>query len=199
MNMITPTPLSELSPKRPDDICSIVKRVALLVLASLALATNPVYPSETNATEPAAVSPSEALSTLGVNVEAGELDNVFLQPDVAFIFSIEFTHANTIVARWEIAKTYYLYRSKFDFALRGTPGAALSGVVILPGKIKNDPYFGPVEVFYETAQATLTLQNGETSTSEIVLDVTYQGCTDLGLCYPPITKTVTLAVPVVSN
>ena len=155
--------------------------------------------SERRSVEPGAISPSQALSALGVSGEVGKSGNEFLPPDVAFRFSVEPAPKNTIVARWEIADTYYLYRDKFQFALRNSSGVVLGDVVIPAGTIKDDPYFGSLQVFYETAQVSVALKKDETSTTKIILDVTYQGCTDLGLCYPPITKTVKLTVGPESN
>jgi thiol:disulfide interchange protein DsbD len=68
-------------------------------------------------------------------------------------------------------------------------------VIIRPANVKNDQFFGRVAVFYKQAEAAITLQRTTSDPTEMVLDVGYQGCADAGLCYPPITKTMPLALP----
>ena len=44
--------------------------------------------------------------------------------------------------------------------------------------------------------AELPVQRGTAAAlSDAALAVTYQGCAEAGLCYPPITQTVTVALP----
>lgn len=139
--------------------------------------------------------PSSLLESLGIGKETGE----FLNPDAAFVLSTEVTDANTVVARWTIADAYYLYRDKFKFALQGAEGIALGAPEIPAGKVKTDEFFGRVEVFYDQAQAVIPLQRTAADPTTITLDVGYQGCADAGLCYPPMKKTFTLALPVASD
>ena len=42
----------------------------------------------------------------------GDDTNEFLEPDKAFVFSSEVVNGNTIIARWDIADGYYLYRDE---------------------------------------------------------------------------------------
>ena len=50
------------------------------------------------------------------------------------------------------------------------------------GLSRNDEYFGEVEIYYHSADITLTLQR---DTQRATLSATSQGCADAGLCYPP--------------
>src|SRR5690606_25046972 len=66
-----------------------------------------------------------------------------------------------------------------------------------PGTPKDDAYFGPVTVFYNE----LTLEQPIISTGgndELTIQVTYQGCADAGLCYPPKTQTALYLNPAVA-
>lgn len=128
---------------------------------------------------------------LGGNIVGDE----FLHPDVAYILSPEVRDSKTVIVRWTIADGYYLYRDKFKFAVKDGLGVELGTIELPPGKVKEDEFFGRVEVFYKRAQATITLQRTATESTEIVLDIGYQGCAEVGLCYPPITKTVPLVLP----
>lgn len=132
---------------------------------------------------------------LGGNIVGDE----FLHPDVAYILSPNVRDSKTVVVRWTIADGYYLYRDKFKFAVKDGLGVELGTIELPPGKVKEDEFFGRVEVFYKQVAATITLQRNATESTEIMLDVGYQGCAEAGLCYPPITKTVPLALPPTPN
>ena len=56
-------------------------------------------------------------------------------------------------------------------------------------KIKEDEFFGRMAVFYHEATATLPVSGPTTTTARTKLYVRYQGCADVGVCYPPIAKT----------
>ena len=54
--------------------------------------------------------------------------------------------------------------------------------------MRHDEYFGEQVVFYGEMIADLSLV-AAAGTTEVPIEVTYQGCADEGLCYPPIRKT----------
>ncbi len=56
------------------------------------------------------------------------------------------------------------------------------------GQVKNDEYFGRQEVYHHELRAALPVARSSGGALELPLEVTYQGCADKGLCYPPITK-----------
>lgn len=117
-----------------------------------------------------------------------------LDPDAAFILSADVADAKTVVLRWEIADGYYLYRDNFKFAINAagvTPGVAL----LPPGKQKLDPDFGNVEVYYHVAEIKLPLIRQIADEQEINLAVTYQGCKEDVICYPPANKIIPLFLP----
>ena len=142
--------------------------------------------------EPSAL---EALRQLGLDWVAGAADDEFLHPDQAFVLSSEVRDPVTLVVRWDIADAYYLYRDKMKFALSPGQGVRTGDAALRRGEVKEDPYFGRQEVFYGAAEAVIPLQRSIDTGTEVTVDVTYQGCADAGLCYPPITKTVALRLP----
>ncbi len=139
--------------------------------------------------------PSVVLAQLDQLLGGNIVGDEFLHPDVAYVHSPEVRDSKTVVVRWTIADGYYLYRDKFKFAVKDRSGVELGTIELPPGKVKEDEFFGRVEVFYKEAKATITLQRTATESTEIVLDVGYQGCAEVGLCYPPITKAVPLVLP----
>ena len=118
----------------------------------------------------------------------------FLDPDVAFVLSAAAAGPGAIEARWDIAEGYYLYRDKFRFRPLDGSGASLGEAGFPKGKMKDDEYFGPMEVYYGAVAARVPVA-GAAPGEAIDVDITYQGCADAGLCYPPITKTVSLLLP----
>ncbi len=130
----------------------------------------------------------------------------FLDPEQAFVLTVDAVNASTVRARWDIAPGYYLYRNKFSIATAG--GAAVNaqditsritvGEFTAPrGEMKADPNFGSVEVYHQpvTLHVPVTRATATAAAEEITLEVRYQGCADAGFCYPPIAKQVTLTLP----
>jgi thioredoxin:protein disulfide reductase len=106
-----------------------------------------------------------------------------LQMDEAFRPSLSRVSDTEIAVTWQIEPGYYLYREYLS--ARSVDGAAVE-LETPDGKIKQDPGFGSTQVYYETARATLT-------SGASAIELTYQGCQDGGLCYPPVTKTIDMA------
>ncbi|MGU3668139.1 protein-disulfide reductase DsbD [Methylobacterium sp. A49B] len=90
--------------------------------------------------------------------------------------------------RWTIAPGTYLYRDRIR-AEAGT-GTELP-VSTPPAETKDDPNFGPTEVYHDSVEAIVP---GAALASLREVRVTYQGCAERGICYPPVTKRLDLAV-----
>ena len=132
---------------------------------------------------------------LGEGIVIGDSsEDQFLDPDVAFVLSAAAVGPDAIETRWDIAEGYYLYREKFRFRSADGSGASLGEAGFPKGKVKDDEYFGPMEVYYGSVAALVPVAGAATG-DVIDVDVTYQGCADAGLCYPPITRTVSLLIP----
>ena len=143
----------------------------------------------------AAVPALAKLLDLGRSIEINAFgEDEFLDPDVAFVLSAAAAGPDAIETRWQIAEGYYLYRDKFRFRAADGSGASLGEAGFPKGKIKDDQYFGPMEVYYDTVAAFVPVARAA-NTAAIDVDITYQGCAEAGLCYPPITKTVSLLMP----
>lgn len=118
-----------------------------------------------------------------------------LKPDEAFQLSTEVINADTIRATWKIAEGYYLYRSKFGFESASSDISLKTDAIQYPkGKEKNDPNFGHMEIYHNEFSVDIPLKRGAASRDavELALKTKYQGCADIGLCYPPQRKEVTL-------
>ena len=118
-------------------------------------------------------------------------DDQFLQPDQAFRFGATADGTDRVRLNWEIADGYYLYRARIKVATSST--AAQLGTTQMPtGQIKNDEYFGRQEIYHHELSALVPVARASAAPLDLPLEVTYQGCAEAGLCYPPITKNVTV-------
>jgi thioredoxin:protein disulfide reductase len=117
-------------------------------------------------------------------VESNESD--FLDPDVAFRVGAA-VEGNLVRVRWVIADGYYLYRHKIEIKAE-SPDLMVSAPVLPAGELKTDPYLGTQEIYRQQIEASATYSRFDAGAHPIEIKVTYQGCADAGLCYPPITK-----------
>ena len=119
-------------------------------------------------------------------------DSDFLPVDEAFVFSASSDSPDRITLRWDIADDYYLYRDKVKVTVAGAD--ATLGTPLMPeGKSQFDDYFGEQVVYYGELIANVPVA-AAAGTRELPIEVSYQGCADAGLCYPPTTKRVTVAL-----
>jgi len=139
--------------------------------------------------------PLSVLEALGQSIGGAIGEVEFLDPEVAYQMRTEVEDDDTIVAYWQIADGYYLYRAKFRFTLAEGSDVVLGSPVLPAGKIKFDEYFGKMEVYYHDVLARVPVERSTGGATPVALDVVYQGCADAGLCYPPITKRVNLNLP----
>jgi len=111
----------------------------------------------------------------------------FLPVDEAYILNVQWPEADrTVRINWQVANEYYLYRHSLKFLLRDADSNESSFETIIPaGLKKEDEYFGKVEVYYHNLDVML---KNLPATQSMTLAVTYQGCADAGLCYPPQTR-----------
>lgn len=143
------------------------------------------------------------LAPLHVSAESGrslfvdQANEEVLPPDEAFKLDIEVQDANTLRADFIIAPGHYLYRDRIKFAPAKSSETSLSisNVALPAGEPKEDAYFGRSEVFHNNVSALLTLNHAGNVPRSIVLEASYQGCSEKGLCYSPIRKTITVALP----
>lgn len=103
----------------------------------------------------------------------------------AFVFDYQ-QQGNQLKINFVIAEGYYLYRDKLQFSVDG----AVIGDIELPhGKNHHDEYFGDQEVFYSFVEIPIAFKEAQ---ADAVFHVTFMGCAEGTLCYPPTKRDVTL-------
>lgn len=110
--------------------------------------------------------------------------------DQVFVPSARYVDG-AIELKWTIAKGYYLYRHRTS--AQADAGFDAEPLRMPKGDAHRDEFFGDVETYRGALVATLP---GTPRAASTVVTIKYQGCADAGLCYPPQTRRLTVALPV---
>lgn len=141
-------------------------------------------------------SPTQVLdSMLGDSSSMGmDEEEEFLPPEEAFKLNVEVDADGKLMAYWQVAEGYYLYRNKFKFELLGNPSVSLGAVQFPKGKMKTDDILGTYEVYYKAVAAQLPIVGTVNRDKPLDIKITYQGCAEAGLCYPLTKKSLSVNV-----
>jgi thioredoxin:protein disulfide reductase len=130
----------------------------------------------------------------GLRTLAGESgEEEFLPPDEAFKSAARLKDLQTLAVGYTIAKDYYLYREKLTFVVKSPADVSLGKPVTPAPDVKEDPNFGRTEVYHRDFTAEVTLSRALKPDEQLVIEAGYQGCSEKGICYPPVSQPFTLA------
>jgi thiol:disulfide interchange protein DsbD len=124
-------------------------------------------------------------------------EEAFLSPEAAFQLDLSAKDTQSIQANFTIVPGYYLYKERIKFVLAPGTSAEITGIELPPAEIKNDKNFGKMEVYHHDFNAKVNLTNIKNNI--IKISATYQGCSEKGLCYAPMTKTFTVDLTTAKN
>ncbi|WP_051255715.1 protein-disulfide reductase DsbD [Conchiformibius kuhniae] len=121
---------------------------------------------------------------LGFSAFAGAAvnPNDLLPPEQAFVPTVH-ADENGIRAEFNIADGYYLYQSKIT--AETAPAELLADPEMSEGKEKEDEFFGKQTVYYHQAEGKWAYRD-PAAAQNYTLTLHYQGCADVGVCYPPV-------------
>jgi thioredoxin:protein disulfide reductase len=120
-----------------------------------------------------------------------------LPPDEAFKVTARAVASNQLEISWDIAEGYYLYSKKMHCESK-TSNVELHKTAFPNGKLKHDDIFGEVATYRNNLKVPVFLKSVNTASS-VELMVRYQGCADIGVCYPPQKKMLVVKLPQVAN
>lgn len=140
----------------------------------------------------AAANPLDALKDLGRDIGGTP---TLLPPEQAFKVTVRVKNAETLIAEFAPAKAYYLYRSKLRFGLAETAGVGIAAVKLPKGVARIDATLGHVEVYSKPVAVEITLGRVDAAPRKITLETGYQGCSEKGVCYAPVTRRFELLLP----
>jgi len=158
--------------------------VGLIAIASIGLLPN-TYAAESR------------LSSFANSLIADEGADTFLSPEQAFQLELSAKDAQSIQANFTVVPGYYLYKARIKFVLAPDTHAEIANIELPNGEIKEDKNFGKMEVYHHDFKAKVNLANIKNSVIKIA--ATYQGCSEKGLCYAPMTKTFTVDLATAKN
>jgi len=118
----------------------------------------------------------------------------FLPVDEAFEPILIPVDGSTVDVTWRVAPGYYLYKDKISVKVL-SDNVQLGELDLPKGNLKFDEFFGESEVYVEDMFARLPLARATPEAMVLELEVSYQGCADAGLCYPPTTRVIATSLP----
>ena len=148
------------------------------------------------------------IPSLALNDSAPLFDNggedELLEPDQAYQLSARVEDGTHLQLDWAIAEGTYLYQDKIKLSLADNQTAVLGQYELPQAEIKQDSVrpdgtIGDVAVYHDQVALNVPLVRSSTDPGEVVLEAKYQGCAEIGVCYPPITKQFTLNLPGISE
>jgi thiol:disulfide interchange protein DsbD len=184
-----------------------------LPAATAAVAPNPLTganPLAGAATEPTAGNLKSALNQLGkpatdapmdtgaANTADAGAEKLPLPPEQAFVFETIATSPTELLARWTMPKGYYLYHDKTVLSVPA--GSVALGKPAWPaGVLHRDEHFGEVTVYFNQVELPILLRRERGDAQKLSLTAEFQGCEDNGICYPVMTRTVSVDLPAATD
>jgi len=120
---------------------------------------------------------------------AVDSDNL-LSPEQAFQLTSGVKRPDRLLLSWYIADGYYLYRHKIKL-ISLTPGIKVQDAVFPVGHTKLDQFFGEVEIYQDNLAVEVPLLRQDLKLKTLIVEVTFQGCANVGVCYMPVQQILT--------
>ncbi len=163
---------------------------ALLSLPAASEQDQQAQPPATPEPKTAPETSSDALSLLqsfGDQIGLDDGEEV-PSPDQAYRISATLTDEGNIETDIQIRDKTYLYKDKFGVQIAAGEGVTVQPPVLPKGDIKNDEFFGRMEVYHNSVKFPIRLLTGDNASREFAVALNYQGCVEDKICYPPMTK-----------
>ncbi len=140
----------------------------------------------------------EAQAANPLDAWLGTPDDI-LAPEQAFQVTAHSPTGTDVWLDWVIAPGTYLYQDKVRITSL-SPGVtlgnyALPDAEIKPDSVRPDGTLGEVAAYYDALRLQIPLIRQTTTITELRVQVAYQGCADLGICYPPQQQVLSVALP----
>jgi len=134
----------------------------------------------------------------GASALAAVDESELLPVEQAFVLSVEAPTREGLQLRFVIADGYYLYRHRLGVAVVGGE-PALPAFQVPDGEPKTDEFFGEVETYRQSLSISQPLPALPAAIESLDLEVRFQGCADVGVCYPPQRTRLSVPLPPSNN
>ncbi|MGQ7847976.1 protein-disulfide reductase DsbD [Granulosicoccus sp. 3-233] len=153
------------------------------------------FPDSASSTTGSLASPLINASPINDLFGSNNAQDDLLPPELAFLPQIMAANDRQITLQWLVEPGYYLYRDKLSFTLTDAGGAQVVSTDIDPGVEQYDEFFGNVRILRDVAEARLYLDPAvDLKAANLAsLQLDYQGCADIGVCFPPSATTLPVA------
>lgn len=182
-----------------------IRTVLLLSLTLLSSTSLAISDANTGNVKPLIETDSSSSTPLNFLNKAAQSFSLFgndpadelLPAEEAFSFLTTVKDSNTVLLHWQTAQGYYLYKDKVSVTVVKplSDDIQLIAISFPAGKEKHDETFGDSTVYYGNLTLQQKLSRTSTEATNITLTIGFQGCADIGVCYPPMKQTVTLQLP----
>jgi thiol:disulfide interchange protein len=112
----------------------------------------------------------------------------------AFRFEALAQSPHQLLLRWTMPPGYYLYRDQTTLKLRDAGSLRLGQPAWPAGTAHHDAHYGNVTVYFGQLELPVAVEGDLAGRTALTLDARFQGCQDGGLCYPLMTRAVTIDV-----
>ncbi|PVV13480.1 MAG: thiol:disulfide interchange protein [gamma proteobacterium symbiont of Ctena orbiculata] len=130
------------------------------------------------------------------------VEEELLDPEEAYKLSVTVEDGTHLRLYWSIADGTYLYHDKIVLSAAEDQAIDLGQITLPEPEIKQDTVrpdgsIGDVAVYHNEIDLLVPLLRSTTDAQDFTLKAGYQGCAEIGVCYPPINKQFTLALPAI--
>jgi thiol:disulfide interchange protein len=147
----------------------------------------------------AAAAPSSADRSLGAALSqlgntprsSAGVDAAPLPAEQAFRFEALAQNPRQLLLRWTMPKGYYLYRDQTTLKLDNAAGLSLKPAWP-DGTAHHDEHFGDVTVYFDQVELPVAVEGDLGNRRQLNLHASFQGCQEGGLCYPLMTRAMTI-------
>lgn len=155
---------------------------------------------DTDNTDDGSIDPLAALQDLDDDLGFGNEEDEILPPEKAYQLSYSFTDQNVLKLDWKIAEGTYLYNDKISFKLEGDEGIKIGEYKLPKPKTKEngvrpDGTIGDIKIYKTSLNVDVPLLITSTTGGLTNLTVSYQGCAERGICYPPVKTVIPVNFP----
>lgn len=162
-------------------VCYPPHRQSLSLEAKVPASTEALWPNQLN-------TDSASLSALGL-VDAGALPAT-----EAFGVEAIATGPSEVLVRFRSASEYYVYRDSLGFSW-ASDQARVVGFEAPSGVVVTDEYFGQTEVYFGEVEIPVAISRAQPIAQTLNFLIEFQGCLKDGICYPPMTRQIEVALP----
>lgn len=150
-------------------------------------------PASTGSSAASGNSLGNALSQLGSNQAdpASGTGAAPLPAEQAFRLEALAQGPHQLLLRWTMPPGYYLYRDQTTLTLKDAGNLSLRPAWPA-GTAHHDEHYGDVTVYFDQVELPVTIQGDLAGRHQLTVDASFQGCQQGGLCYPLMSRSVTV-------